>query len=84
MKLFGVDFSKRYIIFKVDDKDVLVAFDECFLKGIHNVEVSINHKPKQIELKNTYPGFSKKIHEAVLLAKVELKHMINCITKCNG
>lgn len=84
MKLFGVDFSKRYIIFKVDDKDALVAFDESFFKGIHNVEVFIDHKPKQIELKNTYPRFNRRIQEAVLLTKIELKHMINCITKCKS
>lgn len=80
MKLFGVDFDKRYIIFKVDDSDVLIAFDEAFSKGIHNVEVRVNGKEKVIEVESTYPGFIRRVREAVLITLVELKHAINSIT----
>ena len=81
MKLFGVDFNKRYVIFKVDDVDMTVAFNESFVKGIHSVDVYIDHKPASIEVQNTYPGFVRRIREVVLLIQVELKYAINRISK---
>ena len=81
MKLFGVDFNKRYVIFKVDDVDMTVAFNESFAKGIHSVDVYIDCKPVHIEVRNTYPGFVKRIREAVPLIQGELKYAINRISK---
>lgn len=81
MRLFETDFKQKYVIAEVNGKEVMISFYDTFWKGIYNISVRINGEEKQITIKSTYPGFVRRIKEAVLLIKIELKHAIDRIAK---
>ncbi len=81
MKLFGTDFKQKYVIAEVNGKEVMISFYDTFWKGIHNISFRIDGEEKQITIKSTYPGFVRRIKEAVLLTKIELKHAIDRVPR---
>lgn len=81
MRLFRTDFKQKYVIAEVNGKEVMISFYDTFWGGIHNISFRIDGKEKQITIKSTYPGFVRRIKEAVLLIKIELKHAIDRIAK---
>lgn len=63
MKIRGVDFSKKYIIFKTSENEYLIHFDYSLRKGIQNVEVLINGTEGNAEIRDAYPSLAKLIKE---------------------
>lgn len=63
MKLFDVDFSKKFIVLKVDGNEWIVQFDYSLWKGVQNVELLANGSRKAIEIKDAYPPIKRIIKE---------------------
>lgn len=83
MKLLGTDFGMKYIIAEIDGKEVLVSFRDSYWRGVHSISFRINGRKHDVKIKGTYPGFIRRIQEAVILIKVCLMYAVNRITKRN-
>lgn len=82
MKICKTDFSMKFVIAEIDGKDILVQFYDTHRKGVYNASVFVDGKEAKII--STYPGFIRRIQEAVLLIKLELKYAIKRISKRRG
>lgn len=83
MKFLDTDFSLKYIVAEIDGKKISISFYDTFWKGIHDVSLYTDGKKEDIKIESTYPGFVRKIQEAILLVSLELEYLVNRITKRN-
>lgn len=81
VKFLGTDFGIKYIIAEINGKEVLVSFRDSYWKGIHSASFRINGIKQNVKIKGAYPGFIRRIQEAVILIKLCLMHAVNRITK---
>ena len=83
MVFLGTDFGLKYVIADIEgEKDVVISFRDSYWKGVYDVSILGTHI-SNYEIKNTYPGFPRRIQEAVFLIRLKLKHTINRISKRN-
>ena len=55
MKIFGIDISVKYIEYEVEGKKQLVQFRENPSKGIHDVQIFVDGRLVESNIKQTYP-----------------------------
>lgn len=72
MKFLGTDFSRKHISAKIGKEEVLISFYDSFWKGVHDVEIFTKGAPAKVD--GTYPGFVRRVQEAMLLIEIKLKH----------
>ena len=63
MKIFDVDVSVRYIVFKMDGHEYTVQFRDNKRKGIHDIEISKDGKEQDVEIELTYPPLKAILKE---------------------
>lgn len=63
MKIFDVDVSVRYIIFKMDGHKYCIQFRENKRKGIYDVKVLKDAQWKSVEVELTYPPLKRILKE---------------------
>lgn len=83
MAFLGTDFGLKYVIADIDGEEYTISFRETFWKGVHAVSVRGGKHIPTYEIKSTYPGFPRRILEAVLLIQFTLKQAIKRISKGN-
>ena len=86
----GSDFGLKYVIADIEGEEFTISFRESFLKGIYDVSIRYGKRgpdgkliPVPCEIKSTYPGFWRKIQEAVLLIRFNLEQAIKHRTNRN-
>lgn len=84
MKFLGTDFSRKYLIAEIDGKEVTISFYGSFWKGIYGSAIWVDSREISIKIKSTYPGFIRRIQEAMLLLCIKLKYLANHITRTRG
>ena len=55
MKLFGTDFSVKYIIFKIDGKRYTIQFRNNLLKGVHDISIFTGRDTPETKVLDAYP-----------------------------
>lgn len=83
MVFFGTDFGLKYVIADIDGEQFTVSFRESFWKGIHDVSIRGGKHIPVFETKSTYPGFPRRILEAVLLIQLRLEQAVKRVSKRN-
>lgn len=63
MKIFDVDVSVRYIVFKMDGHEYCIQFRENKRNGIYDIEVCRDGEEQEVEIKLTYPPLRYIISE---------------------
>lgn len=74
-KIFGTDISRKFIAYKEDGKDKMIAFDYSLLKGVKNVDVYDGYFKQEIEVISAYPNFIGLIKEIALITRMGLKRL---------
>ncbi len=68
----GTDFGLKYVMADIDGEQYTISFRKTFWKGIYNVSIRGGKHIPVNKVKSTYPGFLRRIQEAVLLIRIEL------------
>lgn len=63
MKIFDVDVSVRYIVFKMQGHKYCIQFRENKRNGIYDIEVCRDGEEQKIEIELTYPPLKYIISE---------------------
>ena len=65
MKLFNIDVSLKYVLFKLDGEDYIVQFRSSWRKGIYDILIYKNGKEaKDVEITGAYPPLRQIIYDA--------------------
>lgn len=71
MKFLGTDFSRKHISARIGEEEISISFYDSFWKGVHDVEIFTKGAP--VTVKGAYPGFFRRVQEAMLLIEIKLK-----------
>lgn len=66
----------KYVIADIDGEECTISFRESFWKGIYDVSIRGGKHIPVYKIKSTYPGFPRRILEAVLLIRFNLEQAI--------
>lgn len=78
--MLKTDFGLKYIALDVDRKEILIFFRYTYWKGIYDISVFIDGVEKEFKIKCTYPKFTRRILELVILIVMRLENLINRTT----
>ena len=63
MKIFDVDVSVKYIVFKIDGHHYIAQFRENKRKGIYDIDIFENGRKKEVEIELKYPPLKSILKE---------------------
>ena len=63
MKLFDIDLSVKYIIFKHEGRQYTVQFRDGLLKGVHDISIFSGRDTTAIKILDAYPPLKSILRE---------------------